>query len=216
MPVDYADKKPKPKRKPAKRPVGKAKKAASRGGRGSRATTGRRGPQKPPLRLLGLALAIVALFVIALWWLKDNQQPEGPESPILFTDTDRFEQPETGAGSAPATLDALPDAPQERWQYIEELENHSVEVVVPEREESRRRLMQCGSFRSASDAQELRARIAMAGYESQVRQTQSTEHGVWYRVILGPFDGLRPAQTVNNQLRRNNVHGCQIWYWNLD
>lgn len=214
MPVDYADKKPKPKRKPAKRPATKGRKAATHGG--SRTSSGKRGAQKPPLRLLGLALAIVAVFVLALWWLKGNQQPDGPESPILFTDSDRLEQDNTTSGAAPGTLDALPDAPQERWQYIEELENHSVEVVVPEREEARRRLMQCGSFRSESDAQELRARIAMAGYESQVRQTQSTQHGVWYRVILGPFDGLRPAQTVNNQLRRNNVHGCQIWYWNLD
>lgn len=201
MPVDYADKKPKPKKKGAKRSPSK--------GRGASARRSKQSQSKPPLRLLGLAAVLIGIFVLALVWLKGDSAEDGPQSPILFTE-------QNDNGVAQATLDALPEAPQERWQYFEALENHSVEVVVPDRAESRRRLMQCGSFRRESDAQELRARIAMAGYESQVRRTESAEHGVWFRVVLGPFEGLRPAQTVNNQLRRNNVHGCQIWYWNLD
>lgn len=208
MPVDYADKKPKPKRKSPQRRTTKPRSGAARG-------RGKPPANKPPLRVLALAVAIVALFVLGLVWLKKGQEPKGPDSPIIFTEQTQT-QPSAQQAPPQATLDALPDAPQERWQYIQELENHTVEVVVPEREEARRRLMQCGSFRREGDAQELRARIAMAGYESQVRRTESSQHGVWFRVILGPFDGLRPAQTVNNQLRRNNIHGCQIWYWNLD
>lgn len=217
MPVDYADKKPKPKpkRKPAKR-APKGRGGAARGGRKSGTAGSKGAAPKPPIRLIALALAIICLFVAGLLWLKGNQRADGPDSPILFTEPRLPEASESVEAPPQATLDALPEAPQERWQYIEELENHSVEVIVPEREAARRRLMQCGSFRREGDAQELRARIAMAGYESQVRRTESSQHGVWYRVILGPFDGLRPAQTVNNQLRRNNIHGCQIWYWNLD
>ncbi|MCC5879957.1 MAG: SPOR domain-containing protein [Idiomarina sp.] len=209
MAVDYADK-GKPKRKPVKRKA--PEKRPSRNQHGKR-RGGKQGPNRRPLGLVLVALLIVAMFVAALMWLKNNnEQDTGPDGPILFTDTTE----QAPVAPPQATLDALPDAPQERWQYIEELENHSVEVIIPEREEARRRLMQCGSFRRESDAQELRARIAMAGYESQVRRTESAQHGAWFRVILGPFDGVRPAQTVNNQLRRNNIHGCQIWYWNLD
>lgn len=193
MAVDYADKKPKRrKRKPA-----------SNRGRPTK-------PAKRPVRPLGImvvALVIIGVFVAGLIWLK--QRDTGPQSPIIFTD-------ESSAPAAQQVEDDLPQAPEERWRYIEELESHEVEVIVPERQAMQRRLMQCGSFRSESDAQALRAQIAMAGFESQVRQTQSSEHGVWYRVILGPFEGLRPAQAANNQLRRNNVHGCQIWLWNLD
>ena len=213
MPVDYADKKPKPKRKPAKRPVQKGRGKARRG---AKAAGNRGNANKSPIRLIAVAGAIIGLFVLMLVWLKSNQPPSGPDSPIIFTESSRAESTEAPAPTTSSSLGSLPEAPQERWQYIEELENHSVEVLVPEREEASRRLMQCGSFRRESEAEELRARIAMAGYESQVRQTQSSAHGVWFRVILGPFDGLRPAQTVNNQLRRNNIHGCQIWHWNLD
>lgn len=209
MAVDYADK-GKPKRKQTKRNTPQKRPQRNQGGhrRG-----GKQPPSRRPLGLLLVALLIVGMFVAGLLWLKSsNERQAGPDEPVLFTESAERELPTPPQ----ATLDALPDAPQERWQYIEELENHSVEVIVPEREQARRRLMQCGSFRSESDAQELRARIAMAGYESQVRRTESAQHGAWFRVILGPFDGVRPAQTVNNQLRRNNIHGCQIWYWNLD
>lgn len=209
MAVDYADK-GKPKRKQNKR---KPTQARSQRGQGANRRGRKAPPAKRPLGLLAVAVLIIGLFIVGLVWLKENNpQEQGPEAPILFTDNAESEPTAPPA----ASLDALPEAPQERWQYIKELENHEVEVIVPEREEASRRLMQCGSFRDAGDAQELRAQIAMAGYESQVRRTESTQHGAWYRVILGPFDGLRPAQTVNNQLRRNNIHGCQIWHWNLD
>lgn len=193
MAVDYADKKPKrPKRKPGatrRKPAKSAK------------------PPARPLGLIAVAVLIIGLFVAGLVWLK--QRDDGPQSPVIFTD-------EPATTQQQAAQDDLPAAPEERWRYIRELENHEVEVIIPDRQESQRRLMQCGSFRREGDAQALRAQIAMAGFEAQVRQTQSSQHGIWYRVILGPFDGLRPAQSANNQLRRNNIHGCQIWLWNLD
>ncbi|MGX5914868.1 SPOR domain-containing protein [Aliidiomarina sp. Khilg15.8] len=206
MSVDYADKgKPAKRKAPKKgRPPGRSQQASRRGKK----------PQPGPARwkLILLALVIVGLFVAALWFLNtsssDDEDAGGEASaePVIFTES----------ASQPETEDALPQAPQERWQYIHELENREVEVIVPERKESARRLMQCGSFRRENDAQSLRAQIAMQGMEAQVRRTVSEQHGAWYRVILGPFDNLRAAQSANNQLRRANIHGCQIWLWNLD
>ncbi|MCC5854757.1 MAG: SPOR domain-containing protein [Idiomarina sp.] len=112
---------------------------------------------------------------------------------------------------APAE-DPLPEMPEERWRYIQELENKQVEVVVPERAEAHPRLMQCGSFRREAEADALRAQIAFIGLESQIRRTEGTQ-GMWYRVVLGPFENQRAAQRTNNQLQRAGVHGCQIWNW---
>lgn len=207
MSVDYADKgKPAKRKTPKKgRPKARSQQASRRGKKAQ--------PGPARWKLILLALVIVALFVTALWFLKQNNDAseeaatEEKAEPVIFTETTE---------PATATEDELPQAPQERWQYIHELENRQVEVIVPERQESARRLMQCGSFRSESDAQSLRAQIAMQGMESQVRRTESEQHGAWYRVILGPFDNLRAAQSANNELRRGNIHGCQIWLWNLD
>jgi cell division protein FtsN len=200
VPVDYADR-GRPKRK---KPTRKGKPPGNR--------KHSKQPRVAPIRvvkILLLAALIVGLFVAGLWWLQGTQQ-QGPEPGTIFgSDLD---------GDAPSqqALDELPQAPQERWRYIEELENREVEVIVPERAESRRRLMQCGSFRRERDAEELRARIAMQGMESQIRRSHSEQHGTWFRVILGPFENLRAAQAANNQLRQGGVHGCQIWLWNLD
>lgn len=154
--------------------------------------------------LMVVAGLLLIAFMVFLWLLKNNTADESQAT------TESVVTPQA------QLEDELPQAPEERWQYIYDLENREVEVIVPERAEAQRRLMQCGSFRRESDAESLRAQIAMLGHESQVRQTQSSEHGIWYRVILGPFENLRAAQSVNNQLRRGNVQGCQIWLWNLD
>lgn len=196
MAVDYA-KRGAPKKK---KPAAKAKPAA----RGATRKPANRKGAKPavPIRALLVTLAVIALFVAFLWFLKNGDAPE----PVI--------DDESGTVSAPV-LEPLPEIPAERWQYIEELESQQLEVEVPELAESRRRLMQCASFRSHAEADTLRARIAMAGYESQIRETTGS-NGRWFRVILGPFDNLRDAQRTNNQLQRTGIYGCQIWLWNLD
>ncbi|RUO36965.1 cell division protein FtsN [Aliidiomarina shirensis] len=196
MAVDYA-KRGAPKKK---KPVGKGKPAA-RGA--TRKPANQKGAKSPvPIRALLVTLVVIAVFVSFLWFLKKGDMP----TPVVDEPVDTV--------SAPA-LEPLPEIPAERWQYIEELESQQVEVEVPELAESRRRLMQCASFRSHADADNLKARIAMAGYESQIRETTGS-NGRWFRVILGPFDNLRDAQRTNNQLQRTGIYGCQIWLWNLD
>ncbi|RUO23881.1 cell division protein FtsN [Aliidiomarina minuta] len=197
MSVDYADKGKPNKRKPTKKNRNSNKRTTS----GARRN--KPGQSKLPIVVLIVGGLLLVAFVVFLWLLKNNATDSESGGEPVVTPQAQFE-------------DELPQAPEERWQYIHDLENREVEVIVPERAETQRRLMQCGSFRRQSDAETLRAQIAMLGHESQVRQTQSSEHGVWYRVILGPFENLRAAQSVNNQLRRGNVQGCQIWLWNLD
>ncbi|TRW48319.1 cell division protein FtsN [Aliidiomarina halalkaliphila] len=198
MPVDYAKKGAPKKRKPAA-------KSRNSGGRSGGAVRNRKGngPQKPPIKQVVITLLVVLAFGVGLWMLKNGE----PEVVVSAQDS---------PNAAPEReLDPLPEKPEERWQYIRELENRTVEVDVPERQESRPRLMQCGSFRNFNDADTLRANIAMQGFESQVRESHGS-NGRWFRVILGPFENLRAAQRVNNQLQRGGIYGCQIWLWNLD
>lgn len=192
MAVDYAKRGAPKKRKPA------AKKNAPKRSP-ARKNSSRNAQPKIPFKALFITVIVVGVFVSFLWFLKSDRNAELAE----------------GTAVTVPSLEPLPEFSAERWQYIEELENREVEVEVPEIAESRRRLMQCGSFRSFADAETLKARIAMAGFESQVRETHGS-NGRWFRVILGPFENLRAAQRTNNQLQRTGVYGCQIWLWNLD
>lgn len=164
--------------------------------------------QPAPFKVVFLLILVIVVFTAFLWFLRN-----GGEEGVTDAGSAGVETP--AATVVAPKLDPLPEIPQERWGYISDLENKQVEVDVPEAAESRRRLMQCGSFRQFADADNLRARIAMHGFESQVRESTGS-NGRWYRVILGPFENLREAQRVNNQLQRSGIYGCQIWLWNLD
>lgn len=91
------------------------------------------------------------------------------------------------------------------------------EVVVPSREiEQRARdnpdqpatatggsyLIQVGSFRVGSDAEGLKARLAMLGLVAQI-QTVNVDGETWNRVRLGPFTTAREADSARRQLREN-------------
>jgi len=89
-----------------------------------------------------------------------------------------------------------------------------IEVVVPQREiEERARdqvetpprgpyLLQVGSFRSASDAEALRAQVTLLGLVAQV-QTVTVNDATWHRVRVGPFDSAREADGARRRLLDN-------------
>jgi len=151
---------------------------------------------------LVLGLLVVAAFGYAIWKLSQSK-PEQAAS----------QQP---VKQAPVEVDddPLPPKPKEQWSYIEELENKEVVVEVPKQEAPTRPYqMQCGSFRSMPQADELKAKIAFQGLESDVRRTEG-KNGVWYRVVLGPYERKRLAERDRHKLSNAAIYGCKIWYWN--
>ena len=146
--MDYAN------RKPNKQPKRGGKKKS--GGRKPASGATRRSAEtrSVPWLIIVIAIALIAAFAYGL--VKINGSSEtAAQQPVI----------------QPPPKDLLPEKPEERWQYIEELESKEVQVDVPERELGPPKLMQCGSFRQQADAQRLRAQIAMAGLESQIRGT---------------------------------------------
>jgi cell division protein FtsN len=153
-------------------------------------------PSLPWLRMI-ITLALLAGFGYFLWSLKDNA-PEQTKT--------------TQADSDKKVEDVLPEIPKEEWEFITSLPEYSVEIEDKQQDQPTiLRLMQCGSFRKESQAQELKAKIAMQGLESQVK----TKSGRWYRVILGPYENKRLAEKDRHTLQRAKIIGCKIWNWNL-
>ncbi len=158
-----------------------------------------------------LAILVVSVFVAGLWYLKDagGNDVSGPlQNDEVFAERE----------GVPATLnedekDPLPVLGEEDWEFIEGLPSYSVEVEVDELPNSDRRyLMQCGSFRKQSQAEELKATIAFQGLESQVLESKGSK-GIWFRVVLGPYETKRDAERDRHSLRSARVNRCQIWNW---
>jgi cell division protein FtsN len=108
--------------------------------------------------------------------------------------------------------DELPAPPTEKWGYIEDLKHKEVAEGEYQVTSKGPYQMQCGSFKSQSQAQSLKANIAFTGIESQVRKT-SGQNGVYYKVILGPYERKRDAERDKHKLQNNNINYCQIWLW---
>jgi cell division protein FtsN len=158
-------------------------------------------PSLPWLRIV-ITLSLVAGFSYFLWSIKGN----APEDETNDGESTELAQSEK---------DTMPDIPEEEWEFIKSLPEFTVKVEQKEQDKPTvRRLIQCGSFRKNEQAQELKANIAFQGLEAQVRSSKGTS-GVWYRVILGPYDSKRLAEKHRHTLQRAKINGCKIWNWNL-
>lgn len=89
------------------------------------------------------------------------------------------------------------------------------EVVIPENEilEEQQKLeakntviytLQAGAFRSSSDADTLKARLAMLGIESGIVSV-TNEEGTKYKVRIGPLASSRDMNRIRNRLNSNNI-----------
>ena len=96
-----------------------------------------------------------------------------------------------------------------------------MEVVVPERELKRKAkpesdttpssagnqdsyVLQAGSFRSASDAEQMKARLALMGSTATI-QTVTVNDQTWHRVRIGPFKGARKTDEMRRMLNDNRI-----------
>lgn len=166
--------------------------------------------QRRPWLLIILTVVLLGGFIWGLMQLTSHR--DKPEAPTVNTPA-QTTTPKPKKTPAKPSKDALPPPPKETWQYIDVLENKEVQVQVPERKKSDHKYqMQCASFREQSQAEAMKATIAFQGLQSQVKRTEG-DNGVWYRVVIGPYDHKRQAEHDRHNLDRNGIHTCQIWYW---
>jgi cell division protein FtsN len=144
------------------------------------------------------AFLIIALpsFGYLLWSIKDKQPETVLEPEVIKTKK---------------TTD-LPELPEEKWTYVDDLKSKQVEVGEYEVTQKGPYKMQCGSFRTRKQAESLKAKIAFTGLEAQISKSKGTS-SIWYKVYLGPYAKKRDAEKDKHKLKNNSEHGCKIWGW---
>ena len=65
--------------------------------------------------------------------------------------------------------------------------------------------LQAGAFQSATDAENLKAKIAFAGFEANVRAVNLPEKGTLYRVRLGPYKNSDEVNRIKTTLSQNGI-----------
>jgi cell division protein FtsN len=72
--------------------------------------------------------------------------------------------------------------------------------------------LQAGSFAAEPDAENLKARLALAGWEAEVQSATLADKGVRFRVRLGPFDNTDELNRIKGELGKRGFEVAVIKY----
>jgi cell division protein FtsN len=72
--------------------------------------------------------------------------------------------------------------------------------------------LQAGSFSTAPDAENLRARLALSGWEATVQEGALPDKSVRYRVRIGPYDNVDELGRIKSELAKRGFDVAVIHY----
>ena len=70
--------------------------------------------------------------------------------------------------------------------------------------------LQAGSFQNASDADNLKARLALLGIEATIQAAPVPDKGLWHRVRVGPYTSVEELTRTRDTLRQNGLETSLI------
>ncbi len=70
--------------------------------------------------------------------------------------------------------------------------------------------LQVGAFQNASDADNMKAKVAFAGFEATVRPVNLPDKGTLYRVRLGPFKSLDEVNRIKAALSQGGISAAVV------
>jgi cell division protein FtsN len=162
--------------------------------------------------LVGMVIGVAIAAALA-WYLMKSPAPFLQKAPVA----DKLPQTYPAQSAPVATTPLANDKPRFEFYKVltdkQESSPRSQDKVAetPKKPQPRvtdgfePKLLQAGSFRNASDADKLKARLAMLGMEANVQSAAIPDRGVWYRVRLGPYKSEEEINRARDFLKQNGV-----------
>jgi cell division protein FtsN len=158
--------------------------------------------------LLGLCIALgVALYINkgANPFLQKQKQPEAAKE---------AQEPAKAAATAEKPAAATQNKP--RFDFYKILPG--TEEAVTDKEFKRAPaasakevyFLQVAAFQNPSDADNMKAKLALAGIEAQIQTATLPDGKVWHRVRVGPFSGQDELTKSRTALKENNIEANLI------
>ena len=159
------------------------------------------------------ALAGALLTAVAFTWVGNHHRPaDAPDAPR----PDPHRSVRADVEAAGGTV-----KPSEKYDFYQMLPNF--EVVVPEKDKDVKRdlpaaakierpgvyVLQAGSYRNESDANRVRAQLALQGIDAKVQRV-AVDADVWHRVRIGPVSNLDELNKLRRQLQAADVDALVI------
>ncbi|MBI5041610.1 MAG: SPOR domain-containing protein [Gammaproteobacteria bacterium] len=186
----------------------------------------RRKRQSPPGWLWLLAGLTIGLFIAFLFYLQQRpaKQPTvaAPTAPAPASQSlnvpaaNPTVNQDARAVRKTETAKALPPPPKPRFDFYTILPEMEVPVPeqeitgqpregVPQVEAPGTYLLQAGSFRTRQQADQLKAKLALLGLQSDIQTVTINNTETWHRVRVGPFSDLNALNTARARLKENQL-----------
>ncbi|WP_370280543.1 SPOR domain-containing protein [Pontibacterium sp.] len=179
--------------------------------------------KKPfPIKLL----LVTVLMTGALGYLLYSLVQVKPGSGTVTTVSKPTPKPKTEAKPAAKVQEKSKPAPQpqqtakdeKRFEFYEMLPKSEVTTSDPTVYKStpktavaqQQYLLQAGSFRSAQDADRMRAQLILLGLPNVRSEKTTSGNGIWYRVRTGPFKNRTELSAATNKLAKQNIFPLKI------
>jgi cell division protein FtsN len=162
--------------------------------------------------LIGLVLGLAIALAVA-WYINKIPSPfvsGGTTAPA--SDTPAVIPPLTAPKGAPAGekprfdfYKILPGAEEPMTE--QQLKDVQRKGTVADKEVF---LLQAGAFQGASDADGLKARLALLGIEAVIQTAATPDKGTWYRVRIGPYASIDDLSAARETLKQNGIETTLI------
>lgn len=122
-----------------------------------------------------------------------------------------LQPPSPGTHRPSATAGSSTEEPKTpaKYDFYKILRDTEVPVTssrapaTPKVEENVEYLLQVASFRSATDAEQVRAELTLLNLTARIEQSTAKEGNVWHRVIVGPFANRSQLAKAKDTLLSN-------------
>ena len=81
---------------------------------------------------------------------------------------------------------------------------------VPQVEAPGTYLLQAGSFKSQPQADQLKAKLALLGLQSDIQTVTVNNTETWHRVRVGPYNDLAALNTARARLKENQLEAILL------
>jgi cell division protein FtsN len=140
----------------------------------------------------------------------------GGDEPKVQTERKTPAQPDRAAlEQAKARTDKLPDTktPDAKVAEAKPAEKPAApapEATAKDAKAGERYWLQAGAYSSESDAENMKARLALGGWEAIVAPVTGADKGVRYRVRLGPYDKSEDASRMKAELTKKGFEAAVV------
>jgi cell division protein FtsN len=165
--------------------------------------------------LIGFLLGVAASLAVVMF-IKGGDSPFENKSGVSAKDLSQIDD----SPEAPADKPSKAETDKTRFDFYTILPGSESQVTAeeesklkeeqPEPEAKNSYFLQVGAFQTETEADNMKAKLALQGFEAQVQTATIPDKGVWHRVRVGPLTDLDQINKTKSELATNGFQADLI------